>query len=83
MFINSVYLFDDKIVIYYNIRDGKQVSYIEMLEDVGDAPSPDADLPEADVFDFQRDCSTMSTENRTRYIFAGGLFGIVIFRDDQ
>lgn len=83
VFINSVYLFDDKIVIYYNIRDGKQVSYIEMLEDVDDAPSPDADLPEGDVFDFQNDCSTKSTENRTRYIFAGGLFGIVIFRDDE
>lgn len=27
--------------------------------------------------------STNATENRTRYIFAGGLFGIVIFRDDE
>ena len=32
VFINSVYVYDDKIVIYYNIKDGKQVSYIEMLE---------------------------------------------------
>ena len=43
-FINSVYLFDDKVIIYYNIEGGQQVSFIEMLEDVGDAPSPDADL---------------------------------------
>lgn len=81
VFINSVYLFDDKVVLYYNVRDGEQVSYIEMLEDVGDAPPPDEDLPEEKVFDFQNDCSTKSTENRTRYIFTGGLFGVVIPRD--
>ncbi len=31
-FINSVFVYDDKIVIFYNIRGGKQVSYIEMKE---------------------------------------------------
>ena len=36
VFINSVYVYDDKIVIYYNIKDGKQVSYIEMLESSDD-----------------------------------------------
>ena len=33
-FINAIYLFDDKIVIYYNIKDSKQVSYIEMAKDI-------------------------------------------------
>ena len=33
-FINSVYLFDDKVIIYYNIKDSKQVSYIDMLSDL-------------------------------------------------
>ena len=31
-FVNSIYLYDDKAVIYYNLKDGKQVSYVEMLE---------------------------------------------------
>lgn len=31
-FINSVYLYDDKVVIYFNAKDCKQVSYIEMIE---------------------------------------------------
>lgn len=31
VFINSVYLFDDKVIIYYNIKDGRQVSYIEAI----------------------------------------------------
>lgn len=32
VFINSVYLYDDKIIIYDNVKDSKQVSYMEMLE---------------------------------------------------
>lgn len=32
--INSVYVYDDKIVIYYNVKDGKQISYIEMCSDM-------------------------------------------------
>jgi len=32
VFINSVYLYDDKVIIYYNIKEGRQVSYIEMLD---------------------------------------------------
>lgn len=32
VFINSAYLYDDKIVIFYNIKDGKQISYIEACE---------------------------------------------------
>lgn len=35
-FVNSVYVFDDKIVIYYNIKGGKQVSYMEMCDDLED-----------------------------------------------
>ncbi len=32
VFINSIFLYDDKFVIYYNIKNSKQISYIEMLE---------------------------------------------------
>ncbi len=32
VFINAIYLYDDKAVIYYNIKDSKQISYIEMLD---------------------------------------------------
>ncbi len=40
VFINSVYLYDDRLVVFYNIRGGKQVSYIDLINS--------ADLP-ADV----------------------------------
>lgn len=36
VFINSVYLYDDRVIVFYNIRGGKQVSYIDMLEATGD-----------------------------------------------
>ncbi len=32
--VNSVYVYDDKIVIYYNVKGGKQVSYIEMCDNI-------------------------------------------------
>ena len=35
-FINSVYVYDDKIVIFFNVKGGKQVSYMEMLEETQD-----------------------------------------------
>ena len=31
-FVNSVFLYDDKIVIYYNIKGGKQITHMQMLE---------------------------------------------------
>lgn len=30
-FINSIYLYDDRIIIFYNIKGGKQVSYIDLV----------------------------------------------------
>lgn len=35
--VNSVYVYDDKIVIYYNVKGGKQVSYMEMLDSIDDS----------------------------------------------
>ena len=43
--VNSVYVYDDKIVIYYNVKDGKQTSYIEPCNDI---PDCDADFEECD-----------------------------------
>lgn len=35
--VNSVYVYDDKIVIYYNVKDGKQISYIDACNDIPDS----------------------------------------------
>ena len=34
MFVNSVFVYDEKIIIYYNIKNGKQVSHVEMIENL-------------------------------------------------
>lgn len=43
VFVNSVYLYDDKVIIFYNIKGSKQVSYIEML-DITESTTIDAEL---------------------------------------
>ena len=40
-FINSIYLYDDKVIIYYNIEHGEQISFIEMLESTEEPPFAD------------------------------------------
>ena len=39
VFINSVYVYDDRIVMYFNIKDGQQISYIEMIDSTSDPPA--------------------------------------------
>ena len=34
MFVSSVYLYDDKMVVYYNLPGGGMVSYIEMCDNM-------------------------------------------------
>ncbi len=40
VFINSVFLYDDKVIIYYNIQGGKQISFIEMIDSVKKSNTP-------------------------------------------
>ena len=55
VFINAIYLYDDKVVLYYNIKDGKQVSYIEMLESSEEAE---------DLDDVENDGASPETEEK-------------------
>ena len=71
VFINSVYLYDDKVVIFYNIRGGKQVSAIEMI-DALDEPVEGSDLTGY--------APPFTDKSEPRLIFVHGLIGIVIQR---
>ncbi|MCL2575686.1 MAG: recombinase family protein [Defluviitaleaceae bacterium] len=42
VFINSIYIYDNKLIIYYNIKDGKQISYIEMKQSTKKPNNPEA-----------------------------------------
>lgn len=85
VFINSVYLFDDKVIIYYNVRGGKQVSYIEMLESSGEGGETPDDPEASTAGKGVRIPSPMLHQNgqntNPAFIFVNGLFGIVLTRD--
>lgn len=83
VFINSVFLFDDKIVIYYNLQGAKQISYIEMLEDVN-AEGPGGDPEEPGGGSTSAACVPPSAAIvEPAFIFAGGLFGVVFPRPSE
>lgn len=78
VFVNSVFLYDDKIIIYYNIRGGKQVSFMEMLESTGQT-APDGVCISNPTFHQ----TIPNTNPPGGIIFAGGLFGIIIPRTES
>lgn len=83
-FVNSVYLFDNKVVIYYNVEDGEQVSFIEMLEDVGDAPPPDADLGSLGESSYSGTlCPFKRLESEPLFLWKKGAFGIIVNRNKK
>jgi DNA invertase Pin-like site-specific DNA recombinase len=87
VFINSVYVYDDKIIIYYNVQGGQQVSYMEMLDSSeeppygGDPGTCDGAEGAGGVFGYRINQSASLFNILTpRLIFVDGLFGIVIRR---
>lgn len=43
VFVNSVYLYDDRVIIFYNIKGGKQISYIEVQQAADDMDFSDGE----------------------------------------
>lgn len=73
-FVNTVYLYDERMVIFYNIRGGKQVSYMDMLETTKN-PGADA-LPQGS--DMALNGGGIDTKSELAgYVFVNGLFGVV------
>ena len=81
--VNSVFIYDDKIVIYFNVRDGKQVSYTQMTEETSDIFD---DLNRSEIpkgSDIVSDGSPITTISELQYyIFVDGHVGIVVTRPE-
>ena len=85
-FVNAIYIYDDKIILYYNVKDGKQVSHIDMLSDFD---GPDSSDSPVDINKDPKKCSDLmfnsvpylELSEHVRYIFIGGVFGIIISRE--
>lgn len=78
-FINSVYLYDDKIVIFYNIREGRMTCGIEQISDLDEkietGQAPCSALPGSGG------ASPAKTEHA--FIFLHDMLGLVIFRGEK
>ena len=66
LFINSVYLYDDRVIVFYNIKNGRQVSYVGLCESLED---PGSDL------NLSGGAETMKSE--PRFIFINGMLGCI------
>lgn len=76
VFINSVYLYDDRLVVFYNMRGGKQVSYIDLINSA-DLPADDPP-PESSPVDAYAPPGPSKEE--PEYIFINGVLGCIFQR---
>ena len=77
VFINSVYLYDRRVIIFYNIKGGKQVSCIDVAE---------ADIEGSGgegVSDLIANAPPNASISEPRFIFVNGVFGIVLERQEE
>ena len=76
VFINCIYLYDDRVVAFYNIRGGKQVSYIDLINS--------DDLPDDDnVSNIDAKAPPFAVKFDPVYIFVNGVFGCVFYRHED
>ena len=76
VFINTIYLYDDRVIIFYNIKGGKQVSYIDLINS-SDLP------PEENSSDLKAITPPNAFKSEPRYIFINGVFGCVFYRRED
>ena len=76
-FINAIYLYDDKVLIFYNIRGGKQVSYIDVLT------AEEEGLLSGEVSDLNADAPPITIKLEPSIVFVNGTFGCIFQREEK
>lgn len=71
--VNCVYLWDDKLIIYYNVRGGKQINHLDVIDYLDELSECSNSLCNGGPFEH--------LSEHFRLIFQSGTFGIVIGRD--
>lgn len=77
-FINAIYIYDDRIVIFYNIRGGKQVSFLDLLN--SQDFSPDTSLAPSQCSDLNANAPPIAIKSEPKYVFVNGIFGCIFPR---
>lgn len=78
VFINSVFVYDDLVVIYYNLRHKKKVTHKENRDAIKGARTGGRGVQISNAMPRQDNPNL----NPAAFIFVGGIFGIVISRDN-
>ena len=79
-FINSVYLWDDKVVIFYNLRGGKQVSAIEVIQEFEEESAPPESLS------LEPNGSPLASKDKHpdhAFVIIRGMLGLVDYRNKK
>ncbi len=76
-FINAAFLYDDRVVIFYNVKGTKQISYMEMRDAMDDLADPGGS-----------DTNSLSPPKPSiseppYFVFVNGLFGCVFPRKSE
>lgn len=74
-FINCIYIYDDRIIIFYNIKGGKQVSYVDLSSALDSGSSEISS-------DLNANAPPFDLKSELAYIFVNGVFGCIIHRSD-
>lgn len=78
IFINAVYLYDDRIIVFYNIRGGKQVTYTELVD------SLEQDSEVSGCSDLRASAPPFASKSEPAYVFVSGVFGCIFpITEDQ
>ncbi len=74
--INCVYIYDNRMVVYYNVKNMKEVSYIDMQDDITDLSSECSDS-------LINGSPTIKLTEHARLFFKRGGFGFVVSWDNN
>lgn len=76
IFINAVYIYDDRIIVFYNIRGGKQVSSKDLYENLESQQDKENSKPETGS-DLECSGGADHFKSEPKYIFVSGVFGCI------
>ena len=87
VFLNSVYAYEDRIIVFYNIRGGKQVSFKDLAEALQNPATQEKSEPSAGSdLDGKSGAGNFKSEPATvparlpAFVFVDGVFGCIFGR---
>lgn len=85
VFINSAYCYEDRVIVFYNIRGGKQVTYKSLTEALDPSKTQEKSEPAlgSDLKSKSGAYNFKSEPIMPMFVFVDGVFGCVFARQDR